>query len=211
MCWGTPPGYLGPQCLLDRTSSLVAVSLFLTEKVDMCGYHAWRMYPCLHDDTGWLCRGGEIEKHHPSACFCLRCWEYKPAEEKHCELFLVVDGLCKISYHDLLELLFCSLSISSKVQNVLTTELSMTSRVSSARSSGLVLVNRFLITIITIANCLLVRGTFFVTLLVIILGVSILLLKIQQEARLLGPCNQSLLESLPFCGVFSLVFSSSSP
>ena len=90
----------------DWASSLVAVSLFLTEKVDMCGYHAWRMCPCLHDDTAWLCRGGEIEKHHsltgrpvPSSCF-FWCWKSEHAEEKQGVLLdEIVDGLCKLSYH----------------------------------------------------------------------------------------------------------------
>ena len=75
---------------------------------------------------------------------------------------------------DLLELQFCSLTMSSTVRTVLTTELSMTSRVSSVRSSGMVLVNWFHISIITwtksIADCLLVRETFFVVLLVAIFG-----------------------------------------
>ena len=67
----------------------------------------------------------------------------------------------------------------------------------------------------SIADCLLVRGTFFVVLLVVIFGISILLLKIHQESRLFGPCNHSLLESISFrwffYGVFSWVFSSFSP
>ena len=75
---------------------------------------------------------------------------------------------------DLLELLFCSLPMSSTVRTVLITESSMTFRVSSARSSGMVLVNGFPISIITwtksIAEGLLVKETFFVVLLVVIFG-----------------------------------------
>ena len=71
--------------------------------------HAWRMCPCLQDDTALLCRDGKIEQHHPStgrpvpaACLCLWCWKSKHAEERQ-GVFLVndeiIDGLCKMSYH----------------------------------------------------------------------------------------------------------------
>ena len=65
------------------------------------------MCPCLHDDTTWLCRGEEIEKHNPStvrhvpsSCFCLWCCKSEHTEEKQGGfLDEIVDGLCKISYH----------------------------------------------------------------------------------------------------------------
>ena len=171
---------MGPQCLSDRTSSLVAVPLFPTAKVDICGYHAWKMRPCLHDDTTWLRRGGWIVKHHPStgrpvtsSSFCPWCWKSAYAEENQGVLLdEILDVLYKMSYHRFVGAAILLLAISSTVRTVSTTESSMTSRVSSARSSGMVLVNGFPISIIiwtgSIADGLLVRETFFVS-----FGVSI--------------------------------------
>ena len=166
------------------------------------------MWPCLQGDTGRLSRGWKIEQHHPStgrpvptACFCLRCWKSKHAEEKQRILHdndEIMDGLCKMIYHKFVGaailLLANVLHCADCVDNIIINDIPCVKR----KELGDVISKWVSISLIpwtrSIAECLLSRETFFVVSLVLILGVSILLLKIHQESLLCVPCNHSLLK-----------------